>query len=49
MLQKLDIHPFISEIDLCDHLIRYCVKNQKKEESKDKLENPLISQNETEE
>ena len=27
MLQKLDIHPFISEIDLCDHLIRYCMKN----------------------
>ena len=30
MLQKLDIHPFISEIDLCDDLIRYCQKNMKR-------------------
>jgi hypothetical protein len=29
MLQKLDIHPYISEIDLCDYLIKYCQKNMK--------------------
>jgi hypothetical protein len=27
MLQKLDIHPYLSEIDLCDYLIKYCEKN----------------------
>lgn len=30
MLQKLDIHPYLSEIDLCEHLIKYCKKNLKK-------------------
>ena len=27
MLSKLDIHPYLSEIDLCDYLIKYCQKN----------------------
>lgn len=30
MLQKLDIHPYLSEIDLCEHLIKYCQKNLRK-------------------
>lgn len=30
MLSKLDIHPYISEIDLCDYLIKYCEKNMKR-------------------
>lgn len=32
MLQKLDIHPYLSEIDLCDYLIKYCQKYTKKPE-----------------
>lgn len=32
-LQKLDIHPYIVEMDLCDQLLRYCNKYVKKEES----------------
>jgi len=28
-LQRLDIHPYLSEIDLCDYLIKYCQKNLK--------------------
>jgi hypothetical protein len=27
MLSKLDIHPYMGEIDLCDYLIKYCQKN----------------------
>ncbi len=49
MLQKLDIHPFISEIDQCDHLIRYCLKNQKKEESSVNIERAQINPNQTDE
>ena len=26
MLSKFDIHPYLSEIDLCDYLIKYCQK-----------------------
>ena len=36
MLQKLDIHPFLTEIDLCEYLIRYCEKNQKRSEDGNK-------------
>ena len=25
-MQRLDVHPFINEIDLCDFLIKYCQK-----------------------
>lgn len=32
MLQKLDIHPYLVEIDLCEHLLKYCNKHMKKEE-----------------
>lgn len=32
MLLKLDIHPYISEIDLCDHLLKYCWRIMKKNE-----------------
>lgn len=33
MLKKLDIHPYLYEIDLCDHLLKYCYKNMPKDET----------------
>lgn len=43
MLQKLDIHPYFSEIDLCEHLIKYCQKNLKKSDTQT-FEGNLLSE-----
>lgn len=45
MLMKLDIHPYISEIDLCDHLLKYCWRIQKKNEFEPALEHAVTETN----
>ncbi len=37
MLQKLDVHPFLVEIDLCDFLIKYCEKHLGKDQEKKEI------------
>jgi hypothetical protein len=37
MLMKLDIHPFLVEIDLCEFLIKYCEKQLGKDKEADML------------
>ena len=32
MLQKFEVHPYLYEIDLCDHLLKFCYKNMPKPE-----------------
>jgi len=32
MLKKLDIHPYLVELDICDFLLKFCKKHLKKAE-----------------
>ena len=38
MLKKLDIHPFLAEMDLCDFLLKYCEKNLGKDQENKPVE-----------
>jgi hypothetical protein len=38
MIQKLDVHPYLDEIEQCESLLRYCKKNLPKEEQDESKE-----------
>lgn len=44
MVKKLDIHPFLAEIDLCDYLLRYCEKTLGKDQENKPVEKVVNEQ-----